>query len=246
MELIVWCAQAVLCFFAWNRLTEILFTKWKLQRTPYYLASGLFIFISTQIATAVFLLLAGVLLILAAWLKDKVPKIPLVANTVAFMAVFVAGFEWLLRQTSMLTQLVDPPTWVFWLTENYLHGILIGLVIGALISFLSKHAAHGWWVALNFHMAGVVSLSAAWGIVLGDFLVTALFRPRSLLAVAVVIVCALITPILQPLVEGSPASLADRWMNGELAVMIAFLVVLDFASTYLLKSFNGKGRSGSA
>jgi hypothetical protein len=238
VELIVWCSQAVICFFAWNRLTEILQSKWKLSRSQYYLVAGVFVFASTQIATSVFLLIAGVLLIASAWLKDRIPKIPLVANTVAFMAVFVTGFEWLMRQTSMLTQMTEAPAWVFWLTENYLHGLLMGLLIGAVISIVSRHPAHGLWIALNFQLAGIVSLSGAWGIVLGDFLIIALMRPRSWGAVVVVFVASLLTPWIQPL--------AETWMMGELALMFAFLVALDFVTSYLVALFYGKGRSGSA
>jgi hypothetical protein len=169
----------------------------------------------------VFLLLGLVTFLIAQWWK------PMKSLALFFLGlgVFIGGFETLLSTSARLTQAEASPEWVYWLAQNYLQGALIGILLGALIRFLTRMSGVAWWTGLNLLLAGILSLGGAWGFFLGDFLMALLedyrrhsekdFRLRFGLAAGFGLTMLLLSSPFQQLILS--------WINGEYSVQLRSL-----------------------
>lgn len=181
----------------------VLFGLWNLVPAPVFLLLGLTTFVISQ------------------WWK------PMQSMALFFLGlgIFIFGFEYLMAESVRLTLMERSPDWLFWFGSNSFQGALIGIICGALIRVLTRMSGMAWWAGLNLLLAGVLSLSGAWGFFLGDFLMALFedfrrheerdYRIRFGLGFAFGLVLFLLTGPYQFLITG--------WINGEYSVQLRSL-----------------------
>ncbi|MEZ0393205.1 MAG: hypothetical protein ACAH59_13375, partial [Pseudobdellovibrionaceae bacterium] len=127
------------------------------------------------------------------------------------------GFENLLSVTNQITRQGEVSPWIYELATNYLLGALMGAAIGGLIRFMTRLSGVAWWMSSNLMIAGVLSLGAAWGFVMGDLIVGFALsflsvkerdcRIRALLGASLAVVMLFLTTPFQTFVL--------TWLNGQ-------------------------------
>ncbi len=117
---------------------------------------------------SVVLLLGLVLFIAAQWWRPVWG----LALFVLGVGLFLYGFEELLVATTRWRSGIDQFGWIFYLSENFFTGALIGVILGALIRFVFRLSGVAWWAGICLLLGGVLSLGGAWGFFIGEFLVS--------------------------------------------------------------------------
>jgi hypothetical protein len=152
------------------------------------------------------------------------------------LGIFSVGFEGLLQASSQLANSLQEHSWIFYLSENFLLGALLGIFIGAALRLTLRLSGVSWWVGANLLLAGVLSLGAAWGFILGDFFIGLLedlylfrdrdFRLRSLIGIGTGLVFLLLTTPFEISVM--------NWMNGGYSVQLRLLQLAVMSFVFLL------------
>lgn len=147
-----------------------------------------------------------------------------------------------------VSQLSEPPEWIYWLSSNYLVGALIGFILSALVRLVIKKSGSTAWVGAQAVGVGVMSLGMGWGIALGDLLASYcrdMFqksdlnrRLRAVVTVSLGIVFLLLSSEYQQLVQNFFAeysTLQARFF--QLVMMIGSFWILDLAIVSALFHF---------
>jgi hypothetical protein len=206
----------------------------------------IFIFLGT-VPSAWLLLAGGISYVFHKWTSQRWSRRFFALGLLLIgLGLVLIGMDVLLQRSGrFLTEMAEPPAFIFWLATGHWAGALLGILCGIVLELGFLIPGVSWMAAVALILSGVTSLGTAWGFILGLPLVASLRTLRSIREpsrrqrAAIMLGFSLLGLVVTPFLEAIAQTILStsyapqlRWQQLNIMIVIWLGIETIFALTY--------------